>query len=59
MKKGNRVRLVPTGNCPEEYGTILKIESSIVLVEIDEQYRDDLWDDGFREVPFEQIEIER
>ena len=59
LKVRQRVRLVPTGNCPEEYGIILGIESSVVLVEIDEQYRDNTWDDGFREVPFEQIEIER
>jgi len=59
FKEKQRVRLLPTENCPEEYGIILKVESSIVLVEIDKQYRDNTWDDGFREVPFEQIEIER
>ena len=59
MKTGNRVRLLPTENCPEEFGTILSVENTVVLVEIDKQYRDNTWDDGFREVPFEQIEIER
>lgn len=57
FKEGQRVRLLPFEIEPEQFGTVLGIEGTdVILVEIDKQYRDNLWDDGFREVPVEQVE---
>lgn len=57
--KGKRVRLPETTDgLPEEFGTIIEVEANnVLLVEVDEAYRDDDDVDGLREVLVEDVEV--
>ena len=56
--KGKRVRLPATDDLPEELGVIVEVEANnVLLVEVDEAYRDDDDVDGLREVLIEDVEI--
>jgi len=59
MKTGDKVRLfeIPEEGIPEEVGTIIRVEEGVLLVELDNEYRDGEWDDGLRETSPTLVEL--
>jgi hypothetical protein len=53
---GEKVKLLPFEDEPEEYGELLSVEGSTAVVCLEEKYREDKFDDGLREVEFDQLE---
>lgn len=59
FKTGQRVRLKPVDDFPEEFGVIVEaVDETSYLVEVDKKYRTNKADDGLRDgVPAESIEV--
>lgn len=52
MVNGDKVRLLPYNGAPEAIGTVLEIQTnSVILVCIDEEYRQPGDRDGLTEIP--------
>lgn len=61
FRPGQRVRLLPIDDQPEEFGHVLHHEENgVVPVEVDVRYRStepDEFDDGIRECMIEDVEV--
>ena len=58
IEEGGRVRLLPVDDEGPCMATVIDVGSPsepVMLVQIDEEYRDSATDDGLREVPVEQV----
>jgi hypothetical protein len=53
---GKKVKLLPFEDEPEGYGELLSVDRSTALVCLEKKYRIDKFDDGLRELEFNQLE---
>jgi len=53
---GKKVKLLPFEDNSEEYGELLGVDRSTVVICLEKKYRIDKFDDGLREIEFNQIE---